>query len=144
MLSQLLTEIDGFDDSSVKVLAATNRLDVLDAALLRPGRFGTILKVDVPTVEEKIDILRAITRDGRPPFDEDVDLKRLGEDPRLLNYTGADLKGLLERAHECALKDIFSAALDETLESAKQTLLKVCWRHLNRAIEERKKAPNYG
>lgn len=54
--------MDGFDNQSCKVLATTNRLDVLDSALLRPGRFDTIIYVGIPNQNAKFEILKTITR----------------------------------------------------------------------------------
>ncbi|XP_074600360.1 nuclear valosin-containing protein-like isoform X2 [Brevipalpus obovatus] len=109
VLSQLLTEMDGFDNQSCKVLATTNRLDVLDSALLRPGRFDTIIYVGIPSPEAKLEILKTITRNGRPPLSREVDLSALSHDSRLKNFSGADLRGLVERAHSIATIEMYDS-----------------------------------
>jgi cell division protease FtsH len=96
-LNQILAEMDGFDaDESVIVLAATNRPDVLDPALLRPGRFDRKITLENPHCDARRDILRVHTR--AMPLAEDVDLQRLAE--TTIGFSGADLANL---ANEAAL-----------------------------------------
>src|SRR5690606_1225071 len=77
-LNQILSEMDGFEkDTSVIIIAATNRPDVLDPALLRPGRFDRQVTIDLPTQRERVDILKVHVRNK--PIAEDVDLTRLAE-----------------------------------------------------------------
>ncbi|MDI5891491.1 ATP-dependent zinc metalloprotease FtsH [Halomonas rhizosphaerae] len=97
-LNQILSEMDGFQaDESVVVLAATNRPDVLDSALLRPGRFDRKVTLENPHREARRDILRVHTRDM--PLADDVDLERLAE--ITIGFSGADLANL---ANEAALQ----------------------------------------
>jgi cell division protease FtsH len=94
-LNQLLVEMDGFNtDSRVICIAATNRLDTLDPAILRPGRFGTQLHVDLPSEEGRRAILEVHARSK--PLAGDVDLDRLAR----ITYgsSGADLADMLNRA----------------------------------------------
>ena len=94
-LNQLLVEMDGFNtDSRVICIAATNRLDTLDPAILRPGRFGTQLHVDLPSEEGRRAILEVHARSK--PLAKDVDLARLAR----ITYgsSGADLADMLNRA----------------------------------------------
>jgi cell division protease FtsH len=94
-LNQLLVELDGFNTSSrVICIAATNRLDTLDPAVLRPGRFGTQLHVDLPSQEGRRAILEVHARSK--PLARDVDLDRLAR----ITYgsSGADLADMLNRA----------------------------------------------
>ncbi|HXE73710.1 MAG TPA: ATP-dependent zinc metalloprotease FtsH [Candidatus Nitrosotenuis sp.] len=97
-LNQLLVEMDGFDTSpsspSVIVLAATNRPDVLDPALLRPGRFDRQVVVDKPDIAGRLAILKVHSR-GKP-LGPDVDLQRLAQ--RTPGFSGADLENLLNEA----------------------------------------------
>jgi cell division protease FtsH len=91
-LNQLLFEMDGFDpNSGVIVLAATNRPDILDSALLRPGRFDRQIVVDVPDQKGREEILKVHARNK--PLDRDVDLKAIAM--RTPGFTGADLANLL-------------------------------------------------
>uniref|UniRef100_T1KLR5 AAA+ ATPase domain-containing protein n=1 Tax=Tetranychus urticae TaxID=32264 RepID=T1KLR5_TETUR len=115
VLSQILTEMDGFDNQSCLVLAATNRLDVLDSAILRPGRFDNHIYVGVPDEAARLDILKAITRNNKPPLSSEVSLKSIAYDSRLRNFTGADLRGLIERAHTIACIEMYDeiGTLDE-------------------------------
>lgn len=97
-LNQLLVEMDGFDStpnsSPVIVLAATNRPDVLDPALLRPGRFDRQVVVDRPDIAGRTAILKVHSR-GKP-LDEHVDLRELAQ--RTPGFSGADLENLLNEA----------------------------------------------
>ena len=94
-LNQILSEMDGFEkDTSVIVIAATNRPDILDPALLRPGRFDRQVTIGLPTLTERQDILGVHVRNK--PIAEDVDLGRLaGATPM---FSGADLENLTNEA----------------------------------------------
>ena len=101
-LNQILTEMDGFEnDTSVIVIAATNRPDVLDPALLRPGRFDRRITVDLPNLKERDEILAVHAR--KKPLDKTVDLGRLAK--RTPGFSGADLENLLNEAAILAAKD---------------------------------------
>jgi len=94
-LNQMLVEMDGFDpNSGVILIAATNRPDVLDPALLRPGRFDRQIVVDVPDANGRLAILK-IHAKGKP-FDSDIDLEVLAK--RTPGFTGADLANMLNEA----------------------------------------------
>lgn len=94
-LNQILGEMDGFHPSeTVIVLAATNRPDVLDAALTRPGRFDRQVTVDRPTWQGRLAILKVHTRNK--PLDEAVDLTRIAR--AMIGMSGADLKNLCNEA----------------------------------------------
>jgi cell division protease FtsH len=94
-LNQLLVEMDGFDmKTGVILIAATNRPDILDPALLRPGRFDRQIVVDRPDLNGRRDILKVHTRDK--PLAEDVDLEVLAR--RTPGFTGADLANLVNEA----------------------------------------------
>jgi len=94
-LNQILVEMDGFDtDTNVIVVAATNRPDVLDPALLRPGRFDRRVLLDRPDVKDRLAILEVHAK-GKP-MDEDVDLARVAA--QTPGFTGADLQNLLNEA----------------------------------------------
>nr|WP_315874348.1 ATP-dependent zinc metalloprotease FtsH [Prochlorothrix hollandica] len=94
-LNQLLTEMDGFEDNSgVIVIAATNRPDVLDSALLRPGRFDRQVTVDLPTFQGRLGILEVHARDKM--LDSSVSLDSVAR--RTPGFSGADLANLLNEA----------------------------------------------
>jgi cell division protease FtsH len=96
-LNQILSEMDGFQpNESVIVIAATNRPDVLDAALLRPGRFDRHITVDRPTWQGRLEILKVHTRNK--PLADDVNLEEIAR--KMIGMTGADLRNL---ANEAAL-----------------------------------------
>jgi SpoVK/Ycf46/Vps4 family AAA+-type ATPase len=85
------------------MIAATNRPDIIDSAVLRPGRLGLHLYVPVPTVSDRKDILYTVTR--KLPLDDDVDLDKVAADPKLDDFTGADLSHLCENAAKLAAWD---------------------------------------
>lgn len=94
-LNQLLTEMDGFkENKGVIVVGATNRVDILDAALLRPGRFDRQITVNLPDRLGRIGILKVHARNK--PFDEDVSLVQLAN--RTPGFSGADLANLLNES----------------------------------------------
>jgi len=94
-LNQILSEMDGFAQTeSVIVMAATNRPDVLDPALLRPGRFDRHIAVDRPNMQGRLAIFKVHTRDV--PLDDDVDLERLAAST--VGLTGADIRNLVNEA----------------------------------------------
>jgi cell division protease FtsH len=100
-LNQLLVEMDGFDNrQGVIVLAASNRPDVLDPALLRPGRFDRHVPVDLPDVRSRLDILRVHARNK--PLVPGVDLEDLAR--RTPGYSGAELANLLNEAAILAVR----------------------------------------
>merc|ERR1712193_481400 len=94
-INQLLTEMDGFEgNNGVIVLAATNRPDVLDQALLRPGRFDRQVTVDRPDVKGRVEILK-VHSNGKT-LGEDIDLDKVAR--RTPGFTGADLQNLMNEA----------------------------------------------
>lgn len=94
-LNQILTEMDGFEQNQkVIVIAATNRSDVLDPALLRPGRFDRRVMVDLPDRRDREEILQIHAR--KKPLERDVDLKVIAE--RTPGFSGADLYSLMNEA----------------------------------------------
>jgi cell division protease FtsH len=94
-LNQLLTEMDGFEgNSGIIIIAATNRADVLDSALLRPGRFDRQVQVDVPDIKGRLSILNVHSRNKK--LAEDVSLEAIAR--RTPGFSGADLANLLNEA----------------------------------------------
>ncbi|KAM5345791.1 hypothetical protein ACJ41O_011652 [Fusarium nematophilum] len=107
VVNALLTELDGVQDrTGVFVIGTTNRPDMIDPAILRPGRLSVRLFIDLPTPDERVDILRAIYRTNHPSTTE-AELERLepvARDNRCEGFSGADLGGLHVKAVESALK----------------------------------------
>ena len=99
-INQLLTEMDGFsNDSQIVVIGATNRIDVLDEALLRPGRFDRKIQVSLPTLKGREKILGVHSRDKN--LDESVELREVAK--QTTGFSGADLANLM---NECAIKSV--------------------------------------
>jgi len=106
IVNQLLTEMDGIKPlRGVVVIAATNRPDLLDPALLRPGRFDRIIKVPPPDRKARLEILKIHTR--RVPLASDVDLEKLADMTN--GFTGADLEALVREAVMLALREKLEA-----------------------------------
>ncbi len=100
-LNQILVEMDGFNTkTNVIVMAATNRPDVLDPALLRPGRFDRRVVLDLPDIKEREEILNIHSKNK--PFAENVNLRRVAE--RTSGFSGADLANLLNESAILAVK----------------------------------------
>ncbi|XP_067420984.1 nuclear valosin-containing protein-like isoform X3 [Emydura macquarii macquarii] len=106
VVNQLLTEMDGLENRrQVFIMAATNRPDIIDPAILRPGRLDKTLYVGLPPPADRFAILKTITKDGtRPPLAVDVNLEEIAYDQRCDCYTGADLSALVREASVCALR----------------------------------------
>ncbi|MBC7375197.1 MAG: ATP-dependent zinc metalloprotease FtsH [Frankiales bacterium] len=118
-LNQLLVEMDGFDVSTgVVVIAATTRPDILDPALMRPGRFDRHITVERPDAEGRERILRIHA--GRKPLDPDVDLTRLAS--RCPGFTGADLASTV---NEAALLTIRRGGSTITMKEMEQAVVRV-------------------
>ena len=99
-INQLLTEMDGFDDTSqIVVIAATNRVDILDDALIRPGRFDRKIQVNLPNVTGRAKILAVHTKDKI--LDGDVSLEKIAR--QTTGFSGADLANLM---NECAIRAV--------------------------------------
>lgn len=125
-LNQILVEMDGFEaNTAVVVLAATNRGDLLDPALLRPGRFDRRVVLELPDIEARKEIIK-IHAKGKP-FEENVDWEAVAR--RTVGFSGADLENMLNEAAIAAARenktkinmaDIEEAALKTQLGSAKR------------------------
>ncbi|KAF9205835.1 hypothetical protein BGZ49_003429 [Haplosporangium sp. Z 27] len=103
VVNTLLTELDGMENrSAVYVIAATNRPDIIDPAMLRPGRLDKLLYVQLPTMEERLDILQTLSK--KTPLGPDVDLEKVASDERCENFSGADLASLVREAGMSALR----------------------------------------
>jgi len=108
VLNQLLTEMDGLEDlKDVLIIGATNRPDMLDAALLRPGRFDKVLLVTAPEESGREMILKIHTKNM--PLDKDVNLRVIAK--HSIGYTGADLEALVREAGMISLRESPDAKL---------------------------------
>ncbi len=119
-LNQLLTEMDGFEgNTGIIIIAATNRPDVLDSALLRPGRFDRQVVVDRPDYQGRLEILNVHAR-GKT-LSKDVDLEKIAR--RTPGFTGADLANLLnEAAILAARRNLTEIAMDEVNDAIDRVL----------------------
>lgn len=114
-LNQLLVEMDGFTgNESVIVIAATNRRDILDPALLRPGRFDRQIVVGYPDVKGREEILKVHAKNK--PLSPDVDLKIIAQTTQ--GFTGADLENLLNEAALLAARNSRMAVTEKDIEEA--------------------------
>lgn len=114
-LNQLLVEMDGFGvNEGIIVMAATNRVDILDPAILRPGRFDRKVAVGRPDVKGREEILRVHAKDK--PLGEDVDLAQIAQ--TTAGFTGADLENLLNEAAIMAARDSRSYIMQQDIKHA--------------------------
>ncbi len=120
-LNQILVEMDGFEpNDNVIVMAATNRPDVLDTALLRPGRFDRQVTLDLPDINDREDILKVHA--NKKPLAEDVNLRNVAE--RTPGFSGADIMNLLnEAAIRAAREDRKKVLMDDVLLSIDKVML---------------------
>ncbi|WP_175059667.1 CDC48 family AAA ATPase [Thermococcus sp. 2319x1] len=120
LINQLLTEMDGIEENSgVVVIAATNRPDILDPALLRPGRFDRLILVPAPDEKARLEILKVHTR--RVPLASDVSLEELAK--KTEGYSGADLAALVREAALIALRRAVSSTPREFVEEQAEEFL---------------------
>lgn len=129
VVSQFLTELDGIEElRGVVIIGATNRLDLIDPALLRPGRFDFLLEVPKPDQESRLQIFKIHTQ-GKP-IDKDVDFKILSQETEGL--TGAEIEGICQKASMMAIREFVelksnSSANDyKKLKITKNYFKKVC------------------
>lgn len=155
VVNQLLTELDGLESRrDVYIIAATNRLELIDEAMLRPGRLGNLLYVPLPSAGDRVSILRALTRKvaiHEVPVDaataavgsDVVELQRIAEDSRCDGFTGADLSALVREAGLSVIKEL-SAANELAMTSSSLNpdasavvpVTKICARHFEMALSK--------
>ncbi|CCE65352.1 hypothetical protein TPHA_0K02220 [Tetrapisispora phaffii CBS 4417] len=108
VVNTLLTELDGLNDrNGIFVIGATNRPDMIDPAMLRPGRLDKTLFIELPNFQEKLDIINTITKVNGTPLDDSVNLSEIIRDDRCKNFSGADLASLVRESSVLALKRSF-------------------------------------
>jgi transitional endoplasmic reticulum ATPase len=135
VISQILTELDGLEElKDVVVLGATNRLDMIDPALLRPGRFDKLLNVPVPDLEARKEILKIHLR--KKPLAKDVNVDILAE--KTEGYSGADIAALCNTASMLVIKEHITKS--KTIEEAKAKLknLKISMKYFKKTLEKMK------
>jgi cell division protease FtsH len=119
-LNQMLSELDGFEQNeSTVVIAATNRPDILDPALLRPGRFDRQVTIPMPTKSEREDILRVHAQ--TKPMDPSVDLGKVAT--RTIGFSGAELQNLLNEAALTAARRRSKTIADDDIDVARDRLM---------------------
>ncbi|CEF68046.1 AAA+ ATPase domain and ATPase, AAA-type, core domain and P-loop containing nucleoside triphosphate hydrolase domain-containing protein [Strongyloides ratti] len=132
LVNQLLTEMDGIEGrNDVYLIAATNRLDIVDPAILRPGRLDRKVYVGIPSTEEKIDILTKISKYGvKPKVDNwEETFKKVCEIEKVKNFSGADITQLLYQASMLAVRD---------LQEGKSLFHSITLEHFERALTKMK------
>lgn len=142
VVNTLLTELDGLEPRvQTYVIAATNRPDMIDPAMCRPGRLDKLLYVDFPSPTERLDILRTLTKssplahtasDSLAP----VDLEAIALDRRADGFSGADIAALVREAAVSALRERLSAPLQENEEVAPTEHLLIHQEHFLRAFNK--------
>lgn len=121
VVNQLLTELDGVEGrTEVYVIGATNRPDMIDPAMLRPGRLDKLLYVPLPSPEQRGSILKTHAR--KYPVDTSVDLSTLAHDKRMDGFSGADLAAFMRESSMCALKGVYSSRSVEELEDLERDM----------------------
>lgn len=134
-MNQLLTEMDGFaEKKTVFFIGATNRPDILDPALIRPGRLDQLIYIPMPDYESRHAILRATLR--RTPISDDVDLAYLAA--KTDKFSGADLAEICQTACKLAIREDIAreASLDcsESLDGDQEFLPELLPRHFTEAV----------
>lgn len=129
VISQLLSEIDGLEElHNITVIAATNRPDIIDPALLRPGRIDRLIYVTPPDKDSRYEIFKVHT--AKTPLDSDVDLDALAEDTD--GFTGADIASVCNEATMLAIREYVNAGKATDEKSAKE--LKVGYHNFRDAM----------
>lgn len=141
VVNTLLTELDGLTPrKQVFVIGATNRPDMVDPAMCRPGRLDKLLYVDLPGEEERCDILKTLTK--TVPLDiETVDLSAIASDARCEGFSGADLGALVREAAVAALREALPSAIDSESDitapsNASKPVILVSTRHFDKALSK--------
>jgi transitional endoplasmic reticulum ATPase len=133
LISQLLTELDGLEIlTNVVVIGATNRPDIVDAALLRPGRFDRLLYVPPPDRDSRIQIIKIHVK--KKPLDDAVDIERLADQTE--GYTGADIASLSSAAVMLALREHVSKYKDPKEAEEHKEELKIHMTHFENAMKK--------
>ncbi|KAI4478757.1 hypothetical protein M0802_014496 [Mischocyttarus mexicanus] len=129
VVNQMLTEMDGVESrQGVFLMAASNRPDIIDPAVLRPGRLDKILYVGLPTAADRVDIIRALTKNGtKPKLAADINLGEIGYNEKCDGFTGADLASLIREAGLEALRELMTGFHGQS---------EICMRHISTAFDK--------
>ncbi|KAI1817131.1 putative AAA family ATPase/60S ribosome export protein Rix7 [Poronia punctata] len=139
VVNMLLTELDGMSSrSGIYVIGATNRPDMIDPAILRPGRLGTNIFVDLPSADGRVEILKTRMRRMMPAYTEYHVLEAVARDSRCDGFSGADIENLHAAAAKSAMRRLL---LDKEGDHTKSTLLLEDWQ---RALNETKPSVSKG
>ncbi|KAF0984248.1 hypothetical protein FDP41_007425 [Naegleria fowleri] len=132
VVNQLLTEMDGLESrGNVFVIAATNRPDMIDPAMLRPGRLDKLLYVKLPNEQERIQVLKTIAR--KTPMSPNVNLEEIAK--LCENFSGADLSALVREAATCCLKESIQNNTDNLVVTREH--FKVALRKVHPSVSEK-------
>ena len=136
VISQLLTELDGLEElRDVTVIAATNRPDMIDPALLRPGRFDKLIYIKPPDIEARKEILKIHLK--KKPLADDVDIEEIAK--KTEGYTGADIRAVCNEAVINSIREYINK--HEKIDKKQIKKLKINMHHLNKALEKIKPMP---
>lgn len=121
VVNQMLTQMDGAEGlDGVYVLAATSRPDLIDSALLRPGRLDKSVLCDIPSAEERLDILISVTQSGKMVLEDDCDLEEVAGNTE--GFSGADLQGLCYNAYLKAVHRNLEASVDTGTKESNEVI----------------------
>ncbi|MGI0038203.1 MAG: CDC48 family AAA ATPase [Nitrososphaera sp.] len=135
VISQMLTEMDGLEDlKGVVVIGATNRPDIIDEALLRPGRFDRMLEIPVPDKDARRQILQIHTK--KKPLDKSVELDKIVD--LTDGMTGADIAAMVNAAAMSAIKEHISITSEAADEKKQESKLTIMMKHFETALEKMK------
>jgi transitional endoplasmic reticulum ATPase len=138
VVDTLLTEMDGLQDmKNVIVLAATNRPEDIDPALLRPGRFDKIIDIPMPNAESRLEIFRVHTK--RMPLDKDVDMAELAKATE--NYTGAEIENIVREAGMNAIRNKRETVRNDDFVKAMQEIRPAVPKEVTERIRRFKEEP---
>jgi transitional endoplasmic reticulum ATPase len=133
VVSQLLTELDGLEElHSVVVLAATNRPDMVDTALLRPGRLDRLLYIPPPDEKSRVEIFKIHTK-GKP-LGPDIDFQALGK--RTNDYVGADIEAVCREASMMAIRDYINGSMSPEEAKNKAADIRITMKHFEAALKK--------
>ena len=139
-LNQLLVEMDGFgENDGVIIIAATNRPDILDPALLRPGRFDRQVVVDLPDVKGREEILKVHSR--KKPLSDEVDLEKIAKSTS--GYSGADLENLMNEAAIFAARRDHEKITNQDIEDANLKVMMGSEKRSKKVTEKERKLTAY-
>jgi len=140
VVNQLLTEMDGMESKkNVFIIGATNRPDIIDPALMRPGRLDQLIYIPLPDLEGRVGVFKAVLR--KSPVAKDVDLHFLAK--RLEGFSGADITEICQGATQSAIRESIAEEVRRSEageESAADPVPEICRRHFNDAMKHARRS----